>query len=551
MASGHDAFTDVVTSPSRRERYEAEGLWTDHTLAGRALEHADSAGDEVAVIDEHGSYTFGRLASDALALAGELRARGVGAGDVVSIQLPNRYELVVCAVAAQALGCVINPLLPNYRERELGTIFAVARPAVVVTPTEYRGFDHIGLVAAMGYRGLHLTVGDGGAIDDGPLSYEAAVDAGRSHPLPTSDIGSVAAASVSEVIFTSGTEAAPKAVMHTEQTANFSVRDAYDDLGMGPDDVVWMPSPLGHSTGFNYGMRFAVYHGLPLVLQDRWDPDHAVELVERHRCSYTLAATTFLSDLVAAARRHPADLSSMTRFGCGGAAVPPSLVDAAAELGITVLRLYGSTEVLVATWNRPWSSVEQRRDTDGAPMSHVDVRIDHEVEAQPVSGAGEILVRGPNTAVGFYRDPERTARTFTSDGWVRSGDVGVMSPDGHLSVVGRLKEIIIRGGVNIAPREIEDIIRGFDDVEAVAIVGVPDDRLGERACACVVPSDGVSIDLETITDRLRALGVATYKLPEVLHVVEQLPTTASGKIQKPILLQQVLEARDREGRADD
>lgn len=550
MASRDDAFTDVVTPPSRRERYEAEGLWTDDTLAGRALAHAGSDGDKVAVVDEAGSYTFGRLAADSLALAGELRARGVGAGDAVSIQLPNRYELVVCAVAAQALGCVINPLLPNYRERELDTIFAVARPAVVVTPTEYRGFDHVGLVAAMDYDGLHVTVGADGPGGDGPLAYEAAVDSGRSRPLSPADVGSVVAAGVSEVIFTSGTEAAPKAVMHTEQTANFSVRVAYDDLGMGPDDVVWMPSPLGHSTGFNYGMRFAVYHGLTLVLQDRWDPDHAVQLIERHRCSYTLAATTFLSDLVAAARRRSADVSSMVRFGCGGAAVPPALVDAAAEVGITVLRLYGSTEVLVATWNRTSSSAGQRRDTDGAPMSHVDVRIDDEVEAQPVSGAGEILVRGPNTAVGFYRDPERTARTFTSDGWVRSGDVGVMSSDGHLSVVGRLKEIIIRGGVNIAPREIEDIIRGFDDVEAVAIVGVPDDRLGERACACVVPAAGASIDLASITDRLRAHGVATYKLPEVLHVVDQLPTTASGKIQKPILLQQVLEARDREAHDD-
>lgn len=545
-----ERFADVVTSPATRARYEDAGLWTDDTLAGKLLMHADGRADRVAVVDELGSYTFARLASDAMALAGELSNRGVAAGDVVSIQLPNRYEFVVCAAAAQALGCVTNPLLPNYRANELQTVFGVARPAVVVTPAAYRGFDHVGLVTSMGYDGLHLVVGADGSLPSPALALDEVVRAGSSHPLAASDVAAVRAADVSEVIFTSGTEARPKAVMHTEQTANFSVRVAHDDLGMSDEDVVWMPSPLGHSTGFNYGMRFAVHHGLPLVLQDRWDPERAAELIERHRCSYTLAATTFLSDLVGHAARSSADLSSMVRFGCGGAAVPPSLVDAAADVGVEVLRLYGSTEVLVATWNRPGSSTEQRRDTDGTAMSHVEVDVDPTGDVQPVANAGEIVVRGPNTAVGFYQDPERTARTFTPDGWVRSGDVGVMSPDGYLGVVGRLKEIIIRGGVNIAPREIEDIIRGFDEVAAVAIVGVPDDRLGERACACIVPAPGATLDLGTITDRLRAMGVATYKLPERLELLEEMPTTASGKIQKPILLRRILDASDQEVRTD-
>ena len=188
----------------------------------------------------------------------------------------------------------------------------------------------------------------------GAIAYDALLASGD----PEAPLGDRSPSTVSELIFTSGTEATPKAIMHTEQTADFSVRAARDDLGVTDDDVVWMPSPVGHSTGFNYGLRFALYHGLPLVLQDRWDPvTAAATSCSEHACSYTLAATTFLQDLTeAAARRGRPARRPCAFFGCGGAPVPPALVDAAAAVGIEVLRLYGSTEVLVGTWNRPWST---------------------------------------------------------------------------------------------------------------------------------------------------------------------------------------------------
>jgi acyl-CoA synthetase (AMP-forming)/AMP-acid ligase II len=293
-----------------------------------------------------------------------------------------------------------------------------------------------------------------------------------------------------------------------------------------------MPSPVGHSTGFNYGVRFALYHGLPLVLQDRWDGDAATELVAAERCSYTLAATTFLQDLAEAAARAGTTLDSLRYFGCGGAPVPPHLVDLAAERGIQVLRLYGSTEVLVGSWNRPWSTRDQKRDTDGVAMSHVEMEIrgdDGNVLAP--DEPGELFVRGPNTCVGFFADPERTAATF-SDGWVRSGDVLRMDADGYVTVVGRKKEIIIRGGLNIAPREIEELLVAFPEVERAAVIGLPDERLGERMCACIVLRAGAAVDFPTMIERLKAAGLATYKLPERLEVLDALPATASGKIQK-------------------
>jgi cyclohexanecarboxylate-CoA ligase len=529
---------DAVTPPATRERYLDQGLWDDTTLAGRVLGHAQARPDAIAVVDGAGRHSYGRLGSDAAAAAGGLRQLGVEPGTVVSVQLPNRYEFAVLAVAVQSIGAVINPLLPNYRARELGAVFTTAVPRVIVTPADYRGFDHRSLVSevgeATGIRPHHVVVGG----EPGPsamayahlaMATTGSLDAGR-------------ADAVSELIFTSGTEARPKAIMHTEQTANFSVRVARSDLGLSDDDVVWMPSPLGHSTGFNYGLRFALYHGLRLVLQDRWNGGAAAALVEAERCSYTLSATTFLQDLVEAVDHTSPSLGSLRFFGCGGSAVPPALVDAATERGVQVLRLYGSTEVLVATWNRPGSTLDQRRHTDGAPLSHVDIEV-RDDRGDPVGPgqAGELAIRGPNTCVGYFDDVERTATTFV-DGWVQSGDLVTEGPDGSVTVVGRKKEIIIRGGINITPREVEEMLALFPEIDRAAVVGLPDERLGERMCACVVLHAGANLDLPTMVGRLSEAGLATYKLPERLELVDSLPTTASGKITKHEIVRTLMQA---------
>jgi len=525
-----DVLHDLVTTPARRDEYLRLGHWDDHTLVGQVRRHAATRPDGPAVIDDADRiHPYRDLAGDAGRVAAQLAAHGIGAGDVVSVQLPNWYETVVVAVAVQAAGAVINPLLPNYRRRELTHVFTTAHPAAIVTPTEYRGVDHVALVeevvAATGVTPLHVRVGPGGS---GGLTLEE-LRAGPDTPLgpgPT-------AAAVSELIFTSGTEASPKAIMHTEQTANFSVRVAYRDLGLTGDDVVWMPSPVGHSTGFNYGLRFALYHGLPLVLQDRWDAAAAIRLARDHHATYTLAATTFLQDVVEEAGRCRLRLPELRCFGCGGAPVPPDLVRAAGEVGIDVLRLYGSTEVLVATWNRPGSPARQRTNTDGVAMSDVDVEIRRDDGTPaPAGEPGEIYVRGPNTCVGFFRDAERTTATFDDAGWVRSGDLGVLDDGAALTVSGRKKEIIIRGGVNIAPREIEELLVGWPEVERAAVVGLPDRRLGERGCACLVLRPGATLTFETLVARLRDAGLAAFKLPESLTILDALPTTASGKVQK-------------------
>ena len=544
MSPGDDRLADIVTTPDRRRRYEAAGLWNAETLAGRVAEHAARRPSKIAVVDLGGDRerTYGQLDRDASSFASRLVELGVRVGDVVSVQLPNWYETVVIQLGVLRAGAVLNPMLPIYRSKELRHMVTVGDVKVLVTPRVYRGHDHQAMVeelrADVSCLRHHLVVDD--PEDDADAFLGALEHRSDAPPSPVID-----AAAVSELMFTSGTEAQPKAIMHTEQTASFSARAARDALGLRDDDVVWMPSPIGHSTGLNYGVRVALHHGLTLVLQDRWSAEVAARLVESRRVSYTVAATTFLADLVEHASATGSDLSSLRLFGSGGAPIPPELVAAADEHGITVLRLYGSTESLVATWNRPDSSREKRVETDGRALDHVEVEVRSETGQALVGEPGEIVVRGPNTTVGLFADPDRTAAAFDGDGWLRQGDLGVLDADGYLTIVGRVKEIVIRGGLNIAPREIEELTLQHAAVAEVAVVGVPHPRLGEQACAFVVLREGTTLELPELVAFLKAHGLATFKLPERLVVVDALPRTPTGKVQKFALVSALSERADR------
>jgi acyl-coenzyme A synthetase/AMP-(fatty) acid ligase len=523
---------------------EAGGFWNGETLVGRVRDHADRNPDRVAIVDRKGTrrYTYGDLVRDQGKVIHLLKSNGIGAGDVVSIQLGNTYEAALAHLATLAIGAVTNPLLPSYRSHELNRVFRTVRPKAIFTPSMYRGWDYRPMIDTVksdtNVRPFHVTDDNASGTDaslaavlDEPVRSSTPASLGRHLHMRRADY-----LQPSEVIFTSGTEAGPKAIMHTEQTTNCAVRTAFRDLGLGPGTVVWMPSPLGHSTGLNYGLRGALYHGCKLVLQDIWDPSEAIMLIEQEACNYTLAATTFLMDLVAATERAGVELPGLTHFGCGGAPVPPELVVRAEEAGVHVLRLYGSTEALCATWNRPDSPRAKQIATDGPALSHVQIELrDPRGTIVMPPGEGEIYVRGPGTSIGLFNDQMRESFTYLPGAWIRSGDLGRLDGEGYLTVIGRAKEIIIRGGMNIAPREIEELMLTIPEVDRAAVVGIPDQRLGERSCACVILKRGCAMDLAQLNSRLIERGLASFKLPQALCIVDRFPITPSGKIQKYLL----------------
>jgi len=530
---------DTVTSPARRAELVASGEWTDQTLVAEVARHAEARSDGVAVVDLGGQrhHTFAQLESDANRVAARLIDSGVRPGDVVSVQLPNWYETVAVDLGVLKAGAVLNPLLPIYRSHELTNVIATARSRVLITPRIYRGYDHVAMaeqvIRGSGTDLTHLSV------EDPTLTADTLPWAARTGDAPPSV--TPRAEEVSELIFSSGTEAKPKAIMHTEQTTNSGVRKVVEAMGLSSQDVVWMPSPIGHSTGFNYGLRLALLHGMTLALQDQWDAGQALDLISGVGATYTVAATTFLSDLIAAAAAdsRTADLATMRLFGCGGAPIPAALVRRAEEIGMTVLRLYGSTEVLIGSWCRPSDPLERRLHTDGRPLPGVELQVRADGEVVGHKTAGELYVRSPTTSVGFFEDPTRTTATFDAEGWVKTGDIGQLDEDGYFTMLGRSKEILIRGGLNVAPAEVEELILSMPGVREVAVIPLPDPRLGEIGCACIVAEPGHAPTLQEMVAHLRSAGLATFKLPEAVEVVDALPKTPTGKVQKFEIVRQL------------
>jgi acyl-CoA synthetase (AMP-forming)/AMP-acid ligase II len=537
-----------VVDPERAARYRREGYWRDETLGEFFRRAVDRAPDRPAVVDERGSLTYGELARRVDALAASLRDLGVRAGDVVSVQLPNRSEFVIAHLALERLGAVTNPLLPQYRSHDLDGMLARLDSVAAVFPAQHRGYDHLALWRDLRARHERLrdlvVVRDDAAGDPGDGVHR--FDELAAAPGPAPPAARRGGDDVTIVIFTSGTVAS-KGVMHTHNTTLYGIACYARELRLDADSVVWMPSPIAHGTGLQWGVRTAMYLGAKLVLQDRWSPEEAASLVAREGCAVTMGATPFLHDLRALGPGRRADLRSLRYFACAGAPIPREVtVGVRAELGIDVLRAYGMSEHFVSTICRPDDPEEKRLTTDGRPFPGTEVAVfdPSRTRRLPDGQEGELAVRGPGVAVGYLRDPERTRDTWRADGWQFTDDLAVVDDEGFVRIVGRKKDLIIRGGLNIAPAEIEALLLEHPRVREVGVVGVPHERLGERICAVVVPA-GDPPALDDLVAFLLARGVSKIKLPEALVVRDALPRTPSGKIRKDVLRDEVTQSGDR------
>jgi len=445
---------------------------------------------KLAVVDDSCRLTYGELTKMAGGIAANLLAAGVGPGDVVTSQLPNGAAALALCLAAVRVGAVHNPVLPSSGERELSFVRAQAGSALVVASADDAVFEPRPAVRVP-------------APPDGPRY----------------------------LIYTSGSTAEPKGVLHTERTllAECKAQSAYHRLG--PDEVFVTASPVAHVSGLLYGELLPVSLGATTVLMASWDPSRFVSLIESERATFSGGATPFLHGLVDHAGE--ADISSLRVFPCGGADVPPELIRSALALGVRTGRGWGSTEFpSITSAAGPDDLDDKRALTDGRPIGSNRVR---------VAGDGELEAWGRELFVG-YADPRLDADAFTDDRWFRTGDIGVVDRDGYVTLTGRKKDVVVRLGEKVSAAEVEALLRHHPAVDEVAVVAVPDPRTGERACAVVVLRGGVMPpSLEELTSFLVGQGLSSRKLPEQIEVVDTLPVSASGKVDKQVLRRRLTE----------
>lgn len=535
MQSTRPAMRPQIAVPADvRERYVREGWWVNRSL----IEYFDAAvarrPEKIAIVAPDGvRLTYGETAERVQRIAANLGARGIGSGDVISIQLPNCAEAVLIHLAASRLGAVTNPLLPNYRTKELSYILRFAHTAAVFIPKRYRGFDFPEMYAEMRAQLPDLRAVF--VVDDAaPEGFDRFADLLQPATATVPSLP-VDGDDITALIFTSGTESTPKGVMHSHNTTLYATLTMARLLGLTEDDVVWMPSPVGHGTGFLWGIRQAITLGGTIVLQDLWDPEEALKLIERERCTFTLSATPFVSMLLDAPSIGQRDLSSFRFFACAGAPIPRQVgIDAKAKLGCKLIGMWGMSECFVGTASPPSDPDEKLWGSDGKAMPGGEVAIFDESRSTRLAPGevGELAVRGPFVAPGYFNDPVRTQETFSSGGWLFTNDLAVMDAEGYIRIVGRKKDIINRGGLKISAREIEDLLAQAPEIRQAAVVPVPDDRLGEKSCVFLVLREGKDLSFDQLSDYLETRGLAKYKLPEYMVVTDGLPMTPSGKIQK-------------------
>jgi cyclohexanecarboxylate-CoA ligase len=480
-------------------------------------------GDAVAVIEGDFSITFAGLAIAAARVAAGLRERGVKPGDRVVTQLPNWWESVVASWGVFLAGAVLVPVVPIYRTREMRFIIDQVHPRAVIAPAWFRSYPHAAeLRTVIDGLGLDAAVVSVRGETLGAESLDALLDQRPGRPEATTRPEDIAV-----ILYTSGTTSQPKGALHSHQTLLAEARDVAASCRLDQSDRVFMASPLSHITGLSYGVVLPVDLGAAVVLQDRWDPQTAVQLIEEGGCTFTVSATTFLRGLADAYDgRGP---SRLNVFVCGGADIPAELVRRASRImGSRVVRTYGSTELPTSSMADPFGDLDAAATGEGRPMGR------NEMVVRDEGDGPELLVRGPELFLG-YLEPELNTGAFTADGYFRTGDQAIIETDGTVHITGRIKDIINRGGEKFSVAEIEALLLDCPSVHDVAVVGFPDPVLVERACAYVVPTPGSAPTLEELREHLLADGLAVQKAPERLVIVADLPRTASGKVQRFLL----------------
>jgi len=532
-------------------RYQKAGHWGSETFYAILARRAKTHPDRVAIVDRDRRVTYGELKTRIDRVAAGLDALGIEAGDVVTIQLPNWAEFAYVFFALERLGAVANQIGPDFRSREVDYILRFSESRAFVCPASFKGFDYVKMIGELrpGLPDLRAVCALGAAPDlatrgglttRGLVSLDALLeDADAVVPRGAGQ----GANDIMRMAFTSGTTGNPKGVIHSHNTTLSTCRTLNNDMRVTEDEVFLVYLPLGLNWGYLTLVQ-SVMAGARVVLLDQFGARAALELIQRERVTCIPTAPASIIAMLNEPELGRFDFSSLRVVITGGASCPVETIrEFRARLHGQLIELYGMLETGFHTYTRLSDDPEAVTGTVGKVSSGLGLRlIDESGRDVPVEAEGEIAAEGPSVHLGYHKNPQANAELFTADGWFRTGDLGQLDAAGNVRIVGRLKEMINRGGKKFFPREIEEILYAHPKILHAAIVGVPDPRLGERNCLCVIPRPGQALALDEVVAFLKD-GVATYKLPETLEVFDDLPFTPTGKIQRHVLVRRVLERR--------
>ncbi len=522
------------------ERYSERGL------ASLLVHRATIDPNEPFILHDASRHSFSEVDQEAEALAASLSNMGVEAGERIAVILPPCPEFVVAMLAAAKLGCVLVPLDPHLTEGELRYMLRHSEAVAAVTIETYQGVQYLelfdGLLDQLPELRLLVTVGEEELwYDDQIFQYEDMISAGRGRDYPVRQEEEPDA--VFALLYTSGTTGKPKGVLVTHRNLLVAAAGTVQRLGIGRDDRVVGVSSLAHAFGLGPGVVGSLLTGAGLVLHDELEPGVALDLVEAHGGTVAYGTPTFFTQQIREMEVRPRDISSLRTIMMAGSIV---LEDGAARaeevLEARVVVAYSLTEASsTVTVAAPEDEMHRRHDTAGVPIDGVEVRIMEEDTVLPLESVGEVVIRGSTLMQGYYRMPRETSARIDGEGFFRTGDLGMVDEGGCLHLVGRMDDVIIRRGFNVYPREVEDRLHAHPAVLEAALIGLPDDLLGEATCACLILEEGALVTPEEIRDWCRA-SMAEPKVPDEVRFLDALPYGAAGQLRRGELRRRVRSA---------
>lgn len=532
-------------SPQEIDHYYRAGLWSTETFHDLLVRRVQENPDKVFATDGTRSLTFRELFDAGQRLAVGLHRQGLRRGDTAAVQLPNWVEFIQVLTALSRLGVIMVPIMPIYRRDDVSYVLSNAGVRAVFTPAHFSKFGYLDMYLGLRREHPELTtvvtrpdrvaedVADADAdvltlhdleadTDDDSAGQELDAPPGPDDPFV--------------IVYTSGTTSRPKGCVHTFNTYCAGSRALVGPFGYTETDVQFGPSPIAHTTGLVTSVLLPMLTGASTHVMAKWDPARGIEEIQRFGCTAAVTAPTFLHTLLSEYDPERHDLSTLRLWTCAGAPIPAAVVkQASATLpNIKVLSLYGRSENLVTTTCSVTDDVSRALSSDGRAVPGSEVKIlDDNGNEVPRGTEGDIAYRGPAHMIEYLANPEETAALFTRDGFSKSGDLGKMTDDGYVRVTGRTKDIVIRGGINISVREIEEHLAHHPALKAFSVVGMPDERLGEKVCCYLVSKPGHDTPtVEELREFLLAEGMPIQKTPERVVVVDSLPMTATGKVLK-------------------